>query len=253
LGLMMMNADPSKETKARINFFPFLADNTKNDTTSLILSKTSVILSALPYRIVESSIVKSIIKNKSGILAGYKNQGLGKIGFQFLQQTYQLTLAGDSLTYSNLWSPIIENISRSNVSLSKIKITTPFPIYQDEPIAFEIISSSENPILIADSIKTPLQEDVMLDDVWHARIWASKPGWHIARLQDDASLYYYVSKPEEWQSLSIANQIKANQLASSTSAITSLEKIMESKRIEAIYSYLLFILTAGFLWLAPKL
>lgn len=253
LGVMMMNVDPSNKTKARLNFFPFQAEKTKNDTTSLVLSKTSVTLSALPYRIKESPATKTILKNKSGILSGYKNQGLGKIGFQFLQQTYQLTLAGDSVSYANLWSPVIENVSRSNTSLSKIKITTPFPIYQDEPIDFHIISSTENPILFSDSIQTPLQEDVTLDDVWHARVWASEPGWHIAQLKDDVSRYYYVSKPEEWKSLSAANQMRANQVASSTSSKASTEKIMEPKRMDPVYFYLLFILTAGFLWLAPKL
>ncbi len=253
LGLLMLNVDPSKETKGILNFFPFQAQKIKTDTTSVVISKASITLPALPYRIPKSSAVNSIFENKGGLLSGYKNQGIGKIGFQFLQQTYQLTLAGDSVSYSNLWSPVIETISRHNTSSSKIKIKTPFPIYQDETIDFEIISFVESPTLIADSIQYPLQEDVLLDDVWHARVWASEPGWHTAEIKNDASLHYYVSKPGEWKSLSIALQIKANQLVSQSSGKTTSEKIMESKMIDPIYFYLLFILTAGFLWLAPKL
>lgn len=251
LGLLMMNVDPSKETKGRVNFFPFQVQKIKTDTTSLILSKTSFTLPALPFRINASSSVKSILENKSGILTGYTNQGLGKIGFQFLQKTYQLTLAGDSISYSNLWSPVIENISRHNTSSFKIKIKTHFPIYQDEPIDLEIISSVDNPTLVADSIQIPLQEDVMLDDVWHGRVWASEAGWHMMKLQD-VFHYYYVSKAQEWKSLSVAQQIKANQVLSHASATTS-EKIMESKTVDPIYFYLLFVLSAGFLWVAPKL
>ncbi len=252
LGLLMMNVDPSKETKGRINFFPFQALKIKADTTSLILSKTSLTLPALPFRINASSSVKSILENKSGILSGYKNQGLGKIGFQFLQKTYQLTLAGDSIRYSHLWSPVIEKISRDNTSSSKINIKTPFPVYQDEPIDIEIISTLENPTLVADSIHIPLQEDVMLDDVWHGRVWAKEAGWHMMHVQD-ASQYYYVSKPGEWKSLSTAQQIKSNQILSHASETIPSEKIMESKIVDPIYFYMLFILSAGFLWLAPKL
>ncbi len=252
LGLLMLDVDPSKETKGRINFFPFQVQKIKVDTTSLVLSKTSFTLPALPYRVNESSSAKSILANKSGILSGYKNQGLGKIGFQFLQQTYQLTLAGDSIRYSNLWSPVIENISRLNISSSKIKIKNSFPVYQDEPIDIQIISTLENPTLVIDSIQIPLQEDVMLDDVWHGRVWASEAGRHMIHVQD-AFHYYYVSKAQEWKSLAVAQQIKANQVLSRDSETTASEKIMESKIVDPVYFYLLFVLTAGFLWLAPKL
>ncbi len=253
LGLLLMNIDPSKAPKGKINFFPFQAQKIKTDTASLILAKASITLPTPPYRITESSSVKSIIKNKSRILSGYKNQGFGKIGFQLLQQTYQLTLSGDSLNYANLWSPVIENISRQNTSSSKIKIKNPFPIYQDEPIDFEIISSVENPTLVVDSITLPLHEDVMIDDVWYARAWAAEPGWHTAEISEDASLHYYVSKNEEWKSLTIANQIKANRLINIVSHATAKKKIMESKMVDPIYFYILFILSAAFLWLAPKL
>ncbi|MEO7991692.1 MAG: hypothetical protein ABI663_19220 [Chryseolinea sp.] len=252
LGILMLNVDPSKETKGRINFFPFQVQKIKSDTASLVVTKTSFALPALPYRVNESSSVKSIVENKSGILSGYKNQGLGKIGFQFLQKTYQLTLTGDSISYSNLWSPVIENISMHNISLSKIKINTSFPVYQDDPIDFEIISSVENPVLVADSIQIPLQENVMLDDVWHGRMWAAEAGWHMIHVQD-AFHYYYVSKAQEWKSITVAQQIKANQVLSHALEAIPSEKLMESKMVDPIYFYLLFILTAGFLWLAPKL
>jgi uncharacterized membrane protein len=252
LGLLMLNADPSKETKRRINFFPFQVQKIKTDTTTLVISKASLTLPALPYRVNEASSAKSILKNKSGIVSGYKNQGLGKIGFQFLQQTYQLTLAGDSINFSNLWSPVIENIARPNASSSKIKIKIPFPIYEDEPIDLKILSTLENPMLLADSIQIPLQEDVMLDGVWHGRIWAAEAGWHMMQLQD-VSQYYYVSKTQEWKSLSVAQQIKTNQVLSRASETIPSEKVMESKMMNPIYFYLLFVLTAGFLWIAPKL
>ncbi len=254
LGLLLMNIDPTKETKNRINFFPFQVQKAKTDTASLSLSESATVtLTASSYRATESCSVKSIIKNKSGILSGYQHRGLGKIGFQFLQQTYQLTLSGDSLNYVNLWSPVIERISRYNTSSSKIKIKNQFPIYQDDPIDIEIISSIENPILFADSIPTPLQENVLLDDVWVARTWAAEPGWHTLQLKDNASLQYYVSNPNDWKSLSISEQIKANQLASKTPHGTRSEKVMQSKMINSLLFYSIFVLASGFLWLAPKL
>ena len=254
LGLLVLNPDPSNKSKQGINFLPFQFQKIKYDTTSITVSGlTRVTLSALPYRALESSLVKPIIKSEEGVLSGYQHRGLGKIGFQFLQQTYQLTLAGDSLSYANLWSLVIEHVARFNTVTSKIKIKKSFPIYEDEPIDIEIISSDESPIFFVDSIQSPLQENVLIDNVWNARTWASKEGWHTLQLKDDVSLQYYVFNQDDWKTPAAAQKIKTNELGITMKEGESVEKIMQSKVVNPIFLYFLFVLTAGFLWLAPKL
>ena len=253
LGLLTILNTPLKKNEKPTDLFPFELTAVTNDTTVIATGSKEIVLPALPIRVVASPSLQPVIKNKSGILAGYTYDGAGKIAFQFLQETFRLTLSGDSVGYSNLWSPLIENIARQHRETATLKITNRFPWYTDEPLHIQIISSPEKQTLFADSVQIPIREDVILDDVWHATVWADDPGWHLLHTANGVSLPYYVSKKNEWKSLSIAEQMKANFITKDNSLKISGEKIVEQKEISPLYFYLLFVLAAGFIWLAPKL
>lgn len=252
LGLLNLPNNVSNNTKAS-EAFPFETITVKTDTTEIKQGSKRFELPAIPLRVREKASVTSLIKNNSGILSGYTFKGGGKIGFQLLKETYRLSLSGDSVEYSELWSPLIEQIARPHNESSSIEITSSFPHFMDEPLDIQVISSTETVLLKADSIRIPLQEDVIIDDVWHAKIWGDTPGWH--RLQtDDAVLPYYISKNGEWETLSIFNKMTETlRVRSKDEKISNGEKVREQKEIPPLAFYLLFILSAGFIWLAPKL
>lgn len=253
LGLLTLHNKPLKENTKPADFFPFEITLIKTDTTLITTGSKPVTLPAVPMRVPSTSSVQSVLENKSGVLSGYAYAGAGKIGFQFLQETYRLTLSGDSLGYSNLWSPLIEHIARLQDEASAIKITNRFPWYTDEPLHIEVISSQEKPVLFTDSVRIPLQEDVLIDDIWHATLWGDRPGWHILQTGDATDLAYYISKKDDWKSLSIAGQMTENFSAANKMENLSTEKIAEQREVSPLYFYLLFIVAAGFIWLVPKL
>ncbi len=251
LGLLIVyNSITSKSTNPLQ--IPF--KNFKSDTARIRLASSYFTFPTLPAT-VDSNAIESIIQNKERILAGYLNKGAGKIGFQSLQETYRLQLEGRDTEYAILWTPIIEQVAKRHETKSKIELEQSFPIYTDEPITVNVISSEAAPKLFSNSIALPLREDVIIDDYWHGTTWADGIGWHAFSIQEDSiPKNYYVSNRTEWQSLRIAQQQRANSLASqSKKSITKAIINTERESIPQLLFYLLFLISAGFLWLVPKL
>ena len=250
LGLLPLYDARPKE-KDRNNFFPFETAAVKGDTTTITGGKKRWTLPALPFRIRSKAAFQQLFSNDSGILSGYTFMGEGKIGCQLLQETYRLMLSGDSVTYGNLWAPLLERIARTHEQPAQVRISSSFPYYADEPISIRLISSEVTPALLADSLRIPVQEDVILDDIWYSKVWPSTPGWHTLQSGNDA-LEYFVSESDAWHSLAIENQIKENMLASRTQQFVAGQS-QEQRRINPLLFYGIFLFAAGFLWLAPKL
>ena len=247
LGILIL---PHAKTKPN-DLFPFTLTPVKTDSATITLQTKAITLPALPARIQNNSTVQSLVQNKSGILTGYAFSGAGKLGFQLLQETYRLSLSGDSTGYGAFWSPVIEKLSRRATQTSSIQITTPFPWSTDEPLQATLLSSQPNPSLFADSTQLPLREDELLDDVWHGELWAGAPGWHALRAEA-SSLHYYVSEKGSWNSLRQNTQREQNLLASKTGDSNG-ERVLVRKELPALYFFLAFVAAAGFLWIAPKL
>jgi hypothetical protein len=148
---------------------------------------------------------------------------------------------------------LLEQIARTSGQPSKVKIVTPFPWYENEPIDIELISTSENISLSADSIPISLREDVSFDNVWHARTWAGAPGWHLLETSDGTSVHYYISNPAQWKTLSLVNQQNKNKIYAGRRLDRPLEEIDVWEEIPALIFYIMFLLATGFLWLSPKL
>ena len=250
LGLLAFYDGAPKE-KAQNNFFPFRTISVKGDTTTINEGSKKYTLPALPFRVVNETPLQAVLRNESGILSGYTLSGKGKIGFQLTQQTYRLMLAGDTIAYGDLWSPLLERIARPHDQSVAVQFANPFPYYVDEPFDIKLISSGDSPALQTDSVSIPIREDVWVDDVWHATIWPSTPGWHTLQT-DGRPMEYYIAKAGEWRSIAIENQMNDNDLVWDKGHL-DMERTTDQRRIPPVWFYAAFLIAAGFLWLAPKL
>jgi hypothetical protein len=251
-GLGLLNLSPTFPNNGRDIYLPVKVLPVKTDTAILRVGTNVVRTAASRLRLAPDPSVTAVLQNKSGILAGYTFAGAGKISFQFLHETYRLTLSGDSLAYGELWSPLIEEIAKPRIEKSKINLITPFPYYQDEPIDVQVISSHDSPALFDDNIGIPLIEDVRIDGVWHGRTWASSDGWHLLETADGVSLPYFVSKSNNLRTLSITDQLEQNKMKR-RAFIEESGKVVVWKEVPPAFFFLLFLISAGLLWLAPKL
>jgi len=173
-----------------------------------------------------------------------------------MQETYRLALVGKKLEYASLWSPLVERAARTQNPKFKITLDQAFPIYPDEPLDVNVIAANATPRVVNSGVLIPLREDIVIDDYWHGTTWAGKPGWDkFAIEQDSVFKNYYVSNPAEWQSLRISQLQKSNEAVSNHDSNNNRDLSIAKERhpVSLLVFYIIFLLSAGFLWVVPKL
>lgn len=186
-------------------------------------------------------------------VAAYFYESKGKIGFQAAQESYAYLLRGDSLAYAALWMPVLEGTMREAYPNYTIEILQDFPFYAGEPMDFRITANQPIEAVFVDSLEVPMQEHPDLQDVWYGRTWPDDPGWHHLEVGDE-QLDFYVFQDGAWPSMrSAQNRQQTLNHARADEALITAQEIMMNVPISRIWWYILFLLSAGFLWLAPKL
>lgn len=249
--LILLNESPLK-VKPVLSFFPGMFASYASDTARVSVRSKKITLPAWAFKVNPDAGVVTTLKNRNRILSGYRYHGFGKTGFQLLQETYRLMLEGDSLTYSELWADLIGKTARTKNKPFSLRIASEFPYYENEPLTVEAISAGTAPVVSNDSIRVALTEDLFVDDRWTGKFWPGEPGWHTLTAGDSIRLMYYVSDKKDWTSLAATN-------ATIQTSEQSLKTLSEKKMTVAFRPvpvwvfYLLFLFSAGFLWLVPKL
>jgi hypothetical protein len=248
LGVIVM--PEAKPEKNRSSLVQFTATEEK-DTARVALGRAgSFRLPALALEAKQSEPLLTSTEHR--VLSGFRHSGAGKVGFQFLLETYQLGLQGKTDVYSSLWISLLEKCARTSRSDLKFRITSPFPLYENEPINFDIISSGKEPQLTIDNIGFPLTEDVFIDDLWHGTTWLDGNRWHDFTL-DSATTAVHVMKTGAWKSIYASNNRKATAMHAGQQSGDELASTQRDDKAIKIALFSIFILSAGFLWVAPKL
>jgi hypothetical protein len=250
LGTIILFNQSPENLRITKSFLPSKFKKYSADTAKVKLQK-DVTLQAWPLIAEPNALTQPILRNKNRMLSGYTNSGFGKVAFQLLQETYHLVLDGDSTSYAEIWSDLIENVSRTEPADFTITIKNKFPVYQDEPIALEIISSGKTPSVQYDDVPISIEEDLYIDNIWRTVIWANEPGWHSVS-SDSTREFFYVSRNEDWHALSAANSIRSTTARSSPRA-SSGNPVEIVERINPVWFYVAFLISAGLLWVLPKL
>lgn len=186
-------------------------------------------------------------------VAAYHYRGKGKIGYQTVQESYAALLRGDSLAYAALWMPVLEGSIREAYVDYTIELVSEFPHYAGEPLDFRITANQMIEEVLADGREVAMREDSNLPDVWYGRCWPDGAGWHQIEVGEER-LEFYAFQEGAWPSLRRARiRQQTFNLAKPAAAIGDEQKIVTSEPISRLWFYGLFLVSAGFLWLAPKL
>ncbi len=252
-GLGIIKLIDGSEKKNRSSLVLAIQENSK-DTVLLNLNGSPEMLSVAPWTVKESVEATAIANGR--VVSGFIEKGIGKFGFQFLQETYQLLLRGKEYQYSEVWSPLLERVARTKNQTHKIVIKNSFPIYPNDPIDLDVISAANQvPELKFNQVAIPLREDVVVDDYRHGKVWADTSGWHSLTIERDSiSKNFYVVPEDSWNSLRSMRLREVNQrMATNSSAPGNYRTTQEDQPVPPILCFLLFLFAGGFLWLAPKL
>ncbi|MFN8333737.1 MAG: hypothetical protein U0U09_01340 [Cyclobacteriaceae bacterium] len=252
LGLLTIIDNPAPPQSVS-DFLKIRLSRVKSDSASLILNKQRLKIPATAAAISSTQKITAIdtdVTNRA--LSGYLQHGVGKIGFQLLTTTFSLQLSGREEEYATIWSNVITTLARKERRAYDLEFLSPFPYHIDEPVAFRIIAAGDKPLVTFDSADVPLFEDAMIGHVWYGKIWASCAGWNtLAVRQDSTQHIFFVGQEGEWKSIRTYNQQKSLQrIASKTNSPAS---ITVAQPLPRLIFFVLFLLAAGFLWLAPKL
>ncbi len=241
---------PIVQTK---DFLNFKLSKIKSDSATVRINNQKFKIPATAVAVSSERRLVTLQHEISGrILSGYHPIGLGKSGFQLLTNTFSLSLAGEKEVYAAIWSSLLQTVARNEIKKYDFRFITPFPYYQDEPIEFKIIATSEKPTVKMDSSEIQLLEDPLIKNVWYGKTWTGNIGWNSLQIVQDSSEYnFFVSQPDVWNSLQLFNQHRSLQKLTSEKEDT-VQRIVIQPISRTIF-LILFLLAAGFLWLAPKL
>lgn len=216
--------------------------------------KENVNLKRYPFSFQKGVSLQPIQIFEKQILSAYKRIGQGKIGTSVLERTYELLLAGHTSEYQQLWTRIINAISKREIPLAAWSTASKMGT-SDEPFQFQIRTLETNPIVLnAEATQIPLRQEIDIANLWTGLTYPKNTGWQQLNLQQDSTAVYkyYVANPEEWKTLRTYKRILEN-LRVSNSADSISKRTTNPIAINLLYFYLAFLFCIGFLWLEPKM
>lgn len=215
----------------------------------------TVRLAIQPYRLKQEFGLEEIHTSNASIFSAYKRLGQGRIGTTMLKDTWQLLLDGKQDVYQQIWSEIIEQVSKRESILASFSPIDKFAV-KDEPFTFEIRTSLENPRIFDQNDRLiPLKQDLNASETWSGVTYPLSLGWQQLNMEQDSTLSYeyYVHQSESWKSLRYFKTQQANLKFFK-------ETISGNKDISQVYVAIhpfwffgIFLLSMASLWLMPKL
>ncbi|NJB70266.1 hypothetical protein GGR42_000728 [Saonia flava] len=226
----------------------------RENMVEVSIQESNRAVSKYPYRFKEDLGVLPSYKYGNQLLAAYKKMGKGRIGTTVLESTYELVLNGNSKTYQQFWKEIIEATSKKSIPIAEWNPASKFA-YKDQPFEFKVRTEIENPeIKSNDGYGIPLMQDVEVASIWGGTTYPRNLGWNKLILQNDTTQVYeyFVMDSTKWRSLTKNRTIHDNVRHFNKPVIESLNMEVPQE-INPLWFYLVFLFSAGYLWLEPKL
>lgn len=208
-------------------------------------------LDTYPYRVRNEFAVQKIQEINSLIATGYRRLGQGRIGTTVFANTYQLVLDGHVNQYRQLWSQVVESISKKENPVAEWEQEAMI-LYKDEPFDFRLRTSLEDPVVqYNDENIVSVVQDLNLPELWRGTTWPREAGWNRLNIDTTSALEFYVSEADNYGSLTAYKTIAKNQQFFDQ-PVSPGERYKPLEPINPLWFYVLFVLCVGGLWLEPK-
>jgi hypothetical protein len=200
------------------------------------------------------------------VVEAYRNVGLGRVAVSILRERHRWLTSGDDATYTAYWARLMGRLGRPGplpylLPLSddtwprqhrRVRLCA---MAGDTNVSFQVAPLQGKPMLelksAAPSVGGPRR---------CAEFWPDRAGWHRTRLHaGDADeglgeAYFYVFGEHQWQtqwrkSRQQATLSRASSNASDQAAMTRTARV----DIDPLWPWLVFMISAGLLWLERRL
>lgn len=194
------------------------------------------------------------------ILAAAAKRGRGTVVATLVRDTWRWPLQNDPASFAEYWSRLLTAAARPH-DKGNWSLVSGFdgPIFVDQPL--ELLwthPSAEVGVLVGPDQQTArieFAQDAANSSKWRAKFWPRKPGWYSI---GQPAFSFYVSPADSWSAFQTARRTEATRQFAALYPAVGLEKdrhvasFVRSDAIMAI-SFVMFVLTAGFLWIERRL
>lgn len=220
-------------------------------------------LAQLPYLLQQKLGTLALVRSTQGqTLVGYNIKGLGTVGISLVEESYQMLLDGKPKYYAAYWSHILNKLAKKQRPASFWQVNTLFPMVNNaceltlntgliKPIGELINKSGVSEFYLQNQFGFPQK--------WNGLVWAHRAGWHQLVVKGDTTSRtpLYIFAEQDWKNWRITQRIEANQqwAKANKPAIKTSKKttLFYQTPIPLWHFFVVFLLSAGFLWLEPKL
>ncbi|OJJ17597.1 hypothetical protein BKI52_27435 [marine bacterium AO1-C] len=263
---VLLQIDETGAVPISLAKFPLVgSQNTKTRLSGASFgNKGDFELNQLPYLLQSQLGTLALVRNTQGqTLVGYNVKGLGGVGVSLIEESYQMLLEGKPQFYAAYWSHIIDQLAKKQNPQHVWQVNTAIPIRQ-EKCNVTLTSNLAKPIgEITDADNTAefyLQNKINFPQEWTGAFWPQQSGWNSLKVKGDTTAsdaFFYVYNDKDWKAQRETHLIKANRQWANNHAKPIITRpnatITHRKPIPLWYFFVLFLLSAGFLWLEPKL
>jgi len=251
LGLFML--EEANTLNSLVDFSVFELERVSGTETE-IDNLPEVSIAKQPFKLKEAVGLEEIHSSNSSILSGYKRLGQGRIGTTLLENTWQLQLEGKQEAYQQVWSQLVEQISKRTSVAASWEARTDFA-FKDQAFEFQLRTSVENPrVRDENEHLIPLKQDLNNSELWTGKTYPQKTGWQKLKIeQDSTSVFnYFVHNAEDWQALQ-SNRTSEENNRFFQQEIVEEKSVKMPIAINSLWFYGIFLISMGGLWLEPKL
>jgi hypothetical protein len=235
------------QSKNKLGAFEIQPDT---ENTLKVAVGTEPLLEKYPVRFPATGLTEMAIGNY-----GYsKRLGQGQIGTTSLKNTYELLLDGKQSEYKQIWTSLINGLRKQTRNTGAFRSESNWA-FIDEPYDFSFFTTEANPVItLGNQYRVPLLKNTVVHEEWQGRVYPRKKGWHelASELDSTTSQNFYVMEAGNWSSLTAQNTLKRNKRFFDSPVTDQKEKFLPQS-IPAIWFFMGFLLSMGFLWLLPKI
>ena len=240
-------------TSSRSLLIPFNFSSDRNQEI-ILNSLPKLKLAKYPYQFNEAFLLEPIHISESKIISAYKRQGTGRIGTTLLFNTYELLLKGKIDNYKQLWSEIIESITKGHTATLQWQPESKIA-YLDEPFQFHLRASKEEPIVKNENGSIiPLKNSIYNTTFWSGTTYPKHKNWNKLTSEQDimATFNFYVADTIHWKPLRALSTRLENQMRFNDQIKPSQSRLV-LRSIHPFWFFCCFLIAMSYLWIDPKL
>lgn len=228
---------------------------TDQENVTITLDDETLTFPRFNYRIIPAFGTNAIVSAGNEAVAYAQSVGKGKVASSVLRHTYPLRLRGDSLGYRKFWNTVLDDLLTPS---GEAWLQQRDMACVDEPLSFTLQTGEERSSVAWRGVEVAPLTGLKISGQSEYWIWPDQPGWdHVIMKKEDNDTdqkWFYVHSPGEWQSFREFRRIGLNQnYFNNLNTGEEAEMVKKYTQVNLFWFYLLFLLSAGYLWLEAKL